>query len=313
MQWELDLIAWFQANRNSFLDALFQFFTLFGEEMVLIVILGFLYWCYNKKEGEIVGLTIFSSIALNSLLKVIIARPRPFMVDERITNLKPSTSQSSSMPSGHTQTAATTYFSLNRLFKNNWMLIIASMITLFVAVSRMYLGVHYFTDVLVGAMLGIIIALNMPKILNKIKNKRRLYNIIIALVNVALIIVLLVSTLQRGSDSIALYEDNETIFKMFGTITGFFVAINFEEKHVHFENHQVIWKNAIRFLLGLGIIMLVRVVLSYVFDLLVNPETLGTNDTLRVFIALACDYIRYTFMLFIGIGLYPKLFKTLKI
>ncbi len=317
MQFEIDIIVWLQNNRSSLLDALFQFFTLFGEETVLILILGFIYWCYDKAHGEVIGLTVFISIAINSVLKIIINRPRPFLVDSRIENLKPSTSGSSSMPSGHTQTAATTYFSLNRLFKKNWMLIIAIVITFFVAFSRMYLGVHYLSDVLVGAALGIILAIYIPKLLDKIENKRRFYNIALIAVNGALLIILVISYIgnmtDAGVDAFNLFDTNENIFKMFGTMSGFLIAINFEKNHVNFENHKHIWKNIIRFVLGLAIIMAIRYLLSFIFDLIVDTDSLIVGQGFKGILGLLLDYIRYATMLFIGIGVYPILFKKMNI
>ena len=317
MNFEIDIIVWLQNNRSSLLDSFFQFFTLFGEETVLILILGFIYWCYDKKQGEVIGLTVFISIAINSVLKVIINRSRPFLVDSRIENLKPSTSTSSSMPSGHTQTAATTYFSLSTLFKKNWLLITAIVITFFVALSRMYLGVHYLSDVLTGAALGILMAIYIPKLLKKIENKRRFYILSIITINVVLLIVLIVSYIGNNSDSgvnaFTLFETNENIFKMFGTMTGFLIAINFEEKHVNFENHKMLLKNIIRFVLGLAVIMAIRYLLSFIFDMIVDTDNLVQGQGFKAILGLLLDYLRYATMLFIGIGVYPMLFKKINI
>ncbi|MCK7486024.1 MAG: hypothetical protein MZU97_11080 [Bacillus subtilis] len=61
MDFELELIRWMQSFQNGFWDTLFQFFTMFGEELIIIGALGYLYWCHDKKVGEYVGVTVFIS------------------------------------------------------------------------------------------------------------------------------------------------------------------------------------------------------------------------------------------------------------
>ena len=56
--WELQLIEWLQNAGGSVGVALASFFTMFGEELILIAILGFIYWCWDKEYGkEMNGLT----------------------------------------------------------------------------------------------------------------------------------------------------------------------------------------------------------------------------------------------------------------
>ncbi|HOO43760.1 MAG TPA: phosphatase PAP2 family protein, partial [Bacillota bacterium] len=231
MQFELEMIHWFQDLRNGFLDFLFNFFTVFGEELVLIVILGFIYWSYDKKVGEKMGFTIFISLAFNSLLKLVIHRPRPFVADSTIEPLRLDTAGGYSFPSGHTQTAATTFFSLYYNIKKRWLLIVAIVITILVAISRMYLGVHYLTDVLVGAALGITIAWIFGKYFDRIKKIDLVYSVILALVVLSGVIILVVNYLSNTSagviDAAQFYFDSEAVMKMLGTISGFIMAIKY--------------------------------------------------------------------------------------
>ena len=316
MGFELDLIHWLQSFSNSFLDFVFQLFTVFGEEEILIVLLGFIYWCYDKKIGELMGLTIFVSLALNSMLKLVIARQRPFVVDNSIVNIRPSTSGGYSFPSGHTQTAATTYFSIYYALKKRWVLILAIVITTLVAISRMYLGVHYLTDVLAGAFIGILISYF---IMNKLKDEKKLvklYQILLLLSILGFIVVIIYNIIKNQNlgvfDSYQFYFDSEDLAKMFGTLTGFTLAILFEKTKVNFVNHKDKVKNIVRFVIGLAIIMLVRYALKFVFGIIVDGEELVDNQmTLSIFAAIF-DYLRYFAMLFIGIGLYPMLFKKYK-
>ncbi|XMB72467.1 phosphatase PAP2 family protein [Mycoplasmatota bacterium WC30] len=317
MNFEIEIIYWLQNLRNDFLDALFQVFTILGEEVVLIVILGFVYWCVDKKIGERIGLTVFVSLGLNSVLKLIFMRPRPFMVDNNITNLRPETSQGYSFPSGHTQTAATSYFSLYYFFKKHWLLVVAIIITVLVAISRMYIGVHYFTDVLAGAALGIGIPYLMVKVFEKVKNLKPLYLVLLVLSLLTVIVVIVLNFIRNNNagviDAYQLYFDSEGIAKMCGTLSGFILAIFYEKKYTNFSNHRDLKKNIIRFIIGLVIILATRYLLKFIFGFIVDPEVLIDGEGFKSILAIIFDYIRYLAMLLIGIGIYPKLFKKIKI
>jgi membrane-associated phospholipid phosphatase len=318
MGFEIDIIIWLQNFRSVFTDAVFEFFTMFGEEEILIVLLGYIYWCYDKKLGELLGITIFISLGLNSFLKLIIARPRPFMVDNRIVNVRPSTSGGYSLPSGHTQTAATTYFSL--YFNTNRkriMLILAIVITTLVAISRMYLGVHYLTDVLLGGALGIGLAYGFSRVSKNKELIKNLYKYLLWLTLVALvgltIYYVLINIDELGNfDSDTFILGMESLAKMMGTLFGFCLAIIYEDKKVKFVNHKNIKNNIIRFVLGITIILATRFALKFIFGIIVDAESSDLSIPMAI-LAILLDFIRYFAMLFIGIGLYPKLFKKFNI
>lgn len=102
-----------------------------------------------------VGFILSSFIAY--MLKIIIIRPRP------IFNLIELTSYS--FPSGHTTIMFTLFILIFYNFpkyKYIWLVI-----SLIIAFSRLYLGVHYFTDVIAGVIIGLYLGKNINDILNK--------------------------------------------------------------------------------------------------------------------------------------------------
>lgn len=316
MGFELEIIKWLQSLRNDFLDFFFEICTMLGEEVVLILVAGLIYWCYDKKIGEKLGLVVFVSLGLNSVLKLIIARPRPFQVDSNIENLRPSTSTSYSMPSGHTQTASTLFFGVYYFIKKNWLLITAIIVTTLVAISRMYIGVHYLTDVLVGAGLGILIAYSISRFMKDKEDFNKLYMILLILTNIGLIGILVISYITNSSngvlDAAAFYYDTESIAKMFGTISGFILGLFFEKKYVNFNHTKSLKKNIFRFILGIAVILIIRLALKALFGIIVDSDALTYGDGFKAVIAALLDYIRYLTMLLVGIGVYPILFRKLK-
>jgi len=316
MNFELEIIKWLQSFRTPFLDKLFEFFTIFGEELVVIAILGGIYWSINKRIGERLGITVFISLGLNSLLKAIFMRLRPFMVDTEITNLRPETSGGYSMPSGHTQSASTVFFGVYQFFKRKYLLIIAIIITALVAISRMYIGVHYLTDVLVGAFLGILITYYLAKYLSKKEDLSKIYNIILIISGVALVglfVYNLISLSDTSFDSETFYFNTEALAKMIGTLVGFVLGVRFENKYVNFLNHNNLLKNILRFALGIAVVMAVRIGLKEIFTLIVNPEELIDNQMFLSILASFLDFLRYVIMVMVGIGIYPLLFKKINI
>lgn len=318
MGFEIEIILWLQSFRNGFLDALFEFITMFGEELIIIGMLGVIYWCYDKKIGEQVGITVFISLVLNALIKTIVQRNRPYVVDSRIEAIRQETAGGYSFPSGHTQGAASTFGSISIWLKKRWITITSIIIVVLVAISRMYLGVHYLSDVLVGGLLGIGISWGGYQYFKKNQPSIKLYKYIIyaaiafgvVMYLITLFTITSTSTLNNAEN---LYDKLESTLKMLGTISGFVIGINFEKKYVNFTQHRILWKNIVRFILGVVVVMIIRIGLKEIFKLIVNPVNLSEGQLFEASLSLLFDTLRYTAMVFIGIGLYPLIFKKINI
>lgn len=110
----------------------------------------------NDKQMRQNALYVASSSAVNALatmlIKKIVKRPRPFLANVKIRAVyQPS---HYSFPSGHTSTAFTTATALSQAYPK-WYVVVPSYLWAgSVGFSRLYLGVHYPTDVAAGAVLG---------------------------------------------------------------------------------------------------------------------------------------------------------------
>lgn len=155
----------FEQIRNPFLTAVLSFFTFFGEGTFIIGAVAVCYWLFERKTGERILLSAISSLFLNTGLKHLVNRPRPYMngiSKVEIDNFFVSTNDlgdTISFPSGHTQSTANFLTACAVRVKRAWFYVVASLFVLLVMISRVYLGVHYFTDVLAGLLLGVGIAL----------------------------------------------------------------------------------------------------------------------------------------------------------
>ncbi|HAT4339823.1 TPA: phosphatase PAP2 family protein [Clostridium perfringens] len=169
---DINILYFIQNNiQNKFLNPIMIFFTSLGN-------LGFIWIAISilliiSKKYRKIGLLTLAVLIVNTLLgegilKYIIERPRPFATYEGLHIIIPKPS-SYSMPSGHTSASFAAAFMLAYYFKNIRVYIysLASLI----AFSRIYLLVHYPSDVLTGALLGYLSFLIVRKSYSLIKNK----------------------------------------------------------------------------------------------------------------------------------------------
>ncbi|MFW9958906.1 MAG: phosphatase PAP2 family protein [Candidatus Odinarchaeota archaeon] len=134
------------------LGDLFLIITEFGSELVFIGVLLTLYWAVNKKEAILATYLLVFALLSNYWLKIIIAKERP-----PVSNWYPGADAPNySTPSGHSQSSASLYGWFTIRVRKWWMAVIAVTITVLVGISRIYLGVHYLGDVLLGWGIGII-------------------------------------------------------------------------------------------------------------------------------------------------------------
>lgn len=169
---ELQILHMIQGLHTDWLDSIMIFFSAIGEEGICWILVSVVLAVIPRTRK--CGFAMMASMLLthvlgNELLKNMIARPRPCHVDKSVTLLVPCPT-SYSFPSGHTAngfTAAVTIFAYYRKPGA-----IALFVAAVIAFSRMYLFVHYPTDILGGIILGTLDACFVVWCINE-WNKRR--------------------------------------------------------------------------------------------------------------------------------------------
>jgi len=291
--WEPTLMVWLQNLLGDMGAAIAAYVTMLGEETVMVAILGFIYWCYDKKFGVFVGTNLMVGLVANPMIKNIFLRYRPYMVHSEVKCLKPVHEgdlydpllQGYSFPSGHTSNSSTMYFSLPVYEKKKWLVVLGILMPFLVGLSRVCLGVHYPTDVMAGWLLGAVVVALMSFLQKKIQVKWKLY--------------LLITLLTIPG---CFYCTSNDYFTSLGMMLGFFAASLFEEKYVNFDNTKDVKKSIIRVVGGLVVFLLANVVLKTVFNAIAIESLVYL---LRV--------IRYGLLVFVTMGVYPMMFKYKKI
>ena len=160
MQWEEDILLWVQNRvRTPFLTPIFQGISRSTDKgaVWLLLALGMILYPRTRHAGVVCLLTILVEvIVVNLFLKHNVARIRPFQAVEELHVLI-SPPNDFSFPSGHTAVAFTASAAVF-FFGYKRMAILLFAFASLVGFSRIYLGVHYLTDVLGGAFIGILVA-----------------------------------------------------------------------------------------------------------------------------------------------------------
>lgn len=176
MEFAFDWTAlhWIQENlRCDFLDFVFPKITVLANAGALWILIALLLLCSKKyrKYGVYMAIClVVGFLTGNLLLKNLIARERPCWIDTKVLLLIQAP-KDFSFPSGHSLhsfLAAVCLFKTKRRW-GNFALVLASLI----AFSRLYLYVHFPTDVLAGILLGIAIPLIVFPIAEKCRRKRK--------------------------------------------------------------------------------------------------------------------------------------------
>ncbi|MDL2261789.1 phosphatase PAP2 family protein [Methanimicrococcus sp. OttesenSCG-928-J09] len=166
------VISWiYQAGGNSenifipLLDFIAVLFSYLGTLRIGAVIFGIYFWF--KKETRPITIVLFAAILLSCsitwIIKEIVDRPRPYiMLGLSAADILIHTDPTVSFPSGHAASAFTTAAVVSYYFRK-WLILVLTAACI-AGLARIYLLVHYPSDVLAGAIIGIFCAFIIIKI-----------------------------------------------------------------------------------------------------------------------------------------------------
>lgn len=177
--WGIAVIHAFQQVASPALTVLARAVTFLGEPWVYLAILPFVFWCVSEKRGARLGLSVLLANGIVGALKVNLAIPRPGTIDPSVELITPPDPWST--PSGHSAGSAVLWpvLALDGRKKSDTgnsagslagRLSVALVIPLLVGLSRVYLGVHFPTDVFfgwgIGALFSIFVIALLPALGN---------------------------------------------------------------------------------------------------------------------------------------------------
>jgi len=168
MNFDFGILYEIQENfQSEFLDTVMPVITRLGSGGIIWIVSAFVLICFKKYRkcgadmliGMLIGLIIG-----NLIIKNLVARERPCWIDTAF-NMLITVPKDYSFPSGHTLSSVISSAVIMR--KSRILGIFSAVTALLIAFSRMYLFVHFPTDILGGIILGLIIGISTPVITSK--------------------------------------------------------------------------------------------------------------------------------------------------
>jgi len=121
-----------------------------------MILIAVIYWSIDRKLGLRLALFLPLVASLNSILKQALHAPRPYWLDPGIKAIK--VSNGFGMPSGHAQ-ASTVWIIAGIYLRKKWFWAVLVTVVFMIGLSRIYLGVHFASQVFFGWLLGLIVVI----------------------------------------------------------------------------------------------------------------------------------------------------------
>jgi membrane-associated phospholipid phosphatase len=298
-------------------------FSFLGSEDFFMLVLPALYWSVSAAIGLRVGVILLIGSSFNDVFKLAFHAPRPYWTTSTIKAYASETGFG--LPSGHSNSAVGVWGMLASQMKKRWAWGVAIFLMVMIGFSRMYLGVHYPTDVLLGWFLGALILLLVLRLwdptaswLKKLNLAKQVLAILVftlLIIFLALIPYLLLKNsgwkvptewLQFAMQNMPSGEaPNPTslsgLFSTTGTLFGLGAGFAWLNSTGGFDASGNIWKRILRYIVGVIGVLAIRYGLKYIFP---SSET---------WIGLTFQYIRYAVIgAWVSAGA-PMLFFSLKL
>lgn len=153
---------WIEVAQNwstPALDMAFAFFSAVGDVTGVTILLAFVYLWVDRRVGYLLIVAVVATNTLNLALKAFFnfARPPETLHKVSVAHFEPP--RNLAFPSGHAQSSGTFWSILVVRFQAWWFWLLAGFMAFMISISRLFLGVHYAGDIVVGLVVGILVAI----------------------------------------------------------------------------------------------------------------------------------------------------------
>jgi membrane-associated phospholipid phosphatase len=240
LQWGLDLILAIQQIHGPVLDGIFRAITFMGEEEFYLILLPLLLWCVDFGLGARLGALFLLSSYLNFGLKDLLQQPRPFDLDPSV---KLSSAEGYGLPSGHSQATVVVWGSIAAWARRKWFWAVAIALMVLIGFSRVYLGVHFPTDVLAGWAIGAVLLVVCLAVQSRVEKWLAKLGLAMQII-LALAIPLILLLVHPTKDSVT----------TLAPLAGLGLGLALTYRYISFSARGPWWQRVLRFLVG-GIVM----------------------------------------------------------
>lgn len=292
--------------RMPVLDEFMLLITRLGEETAFLVVALLLFWCVDKRQGYYVLSVGFLGTLSNQFLKLLCRVPRPWVLDKNFTILEQAREAATgySFPSGHTQSAVGTFGAVAYKEKNKLIRLVCVLICVFVPFSRMYIGVHTPSDVLVAAGMAILFTVVLHPVVYK-HNGKYFPALLAGLLVLSAAFLAYVELWQFPADIDAhnMQSAVKNAYTLIGCMAGLIVVYFVDEKWLHFSTKAVLWAQVAKFVLGLLVVLAVKEGMRAPLEALFNGHMVARSMRYFLIVVVAGIVWPLSFRLF---GIFGK-------
>ena len=257
----MEILYFLESIRMPVLNEFMLLITRLGEETAFLVAALIVFWCVDKRKGYYLMTVGFTGTMANQFLKLACRVPRPWVLDENFTILEQAREAATgySFPSGHSQSAVGTFGAVANTTKKRWIRIACIAVCVLVPLSRMYVGVHTPSDVLVGSGMALLLVGVLKKPV--LEGGDRAMKVLIALMLVMAIGLLAYVEMWKfpaDMDVHNLESGMKNAYTMLGCLIGIGIVYPAEKRFVNFDTHACWRAQILKAVGGFAVVLLVK-------------------------------------------------------
>ena len=259
----MEILYALERIRFPALDELMLILTRLGEETAFLVIALIVFWCVDKRRGYYLMMVGFLSTLGNQFLKLACRVPRPWVLDGEFTIVEEAREAASgySFPSGHTQSAVSTFGCLAYTTKKSWFRILCIAAMAVVPFSRMYLGVHTPADVGVSIVVALVLIFGIYPVIQRAIRQPRAMRMLLAVMVVGAVANLVFVSLYpfpADVDVSNLEHGIGNAYKMLGCMLGVWATYECDLRWTKFDTKAPLLGQVLKLVLGFGILLAIK-------------------------------------------------------
>jgi membrane-associated phospholipid phosphatase len=296
------------------LDGVMNFFTFLGRIEFYLLIIPLIYWAVDKRLGFRLLLVLLTTESFTSSLKLLFHQPRPYWLG-KVLGLGAETTYG--IPSSHASSSLAVWGYLAYRLNKRWLWILGSVLIFFIALSRLYLGVHFLHDVLFGWLLALVVLWVFIKYEDRVSmwaDQKSLPAQIGMGFAISLVIILVGQLIQIWLSGISDPPEWSSFagqartptyaYTLAGSLFGAIAGYVLMKRYAPFENKGSGLQQVARYILGMLLLLIVYTGLDILFAMVAADGTI---------LGYALRYLRYTSATFLVTFIIPWIFLKLKL
>ena len=241
-------LEWMISLEGSVLTAFFKLVSIIANETLYLIVISISYWCVSKRKAFHMIVMLCFSGYIGIVIKEFMKIPRPYTYDG-IQSLYEKSAASYSFPSTHVQLATTFWGSFMILCKKRIVWIIGIVFIILVAISRLYLRVHWLSDIIGAVLFSVIVVYLYTKVTMGLSDRK-----FILLQRIILAVSLIMYVMTSQVDNL----------KLLGVLTGSTIGIMLENHFINMNESNDFKMQVVKTVLGLSILLVVQLLLKKV-------------------------------------------------